>query len=38
MGGAGCAVKGGKPWDIDKLKLMFNSTVISSNFIVLHNP
>lgn len=38
LGGAGCEVKHGKPWDIDKIKCIHKSNVYSSNFVVLLTP
>ena len=38
MGGAGYGVKCGRPWDVEKLKMMTNSSIISKDFVVLHNP
>ena len=35
LGGAGCEVKHGKPWDIDKIKCIHKSNVYSKNFVVL---
>lgn len=38
LGGASYSVKSGKPWDIEKLKILTASSIISKDFLVLHNP
>lgn len=38
LGGAGYGVKIGRPWDVEKLKMMTNSSIISKDFVVLHDP
>jgi hypothetical protein len=38
LGGAGCEVKHGKIWDIEKMKCIHKSNVYSKNFVVLMPP
>lgn len=38
LGGAGCEVKHGKKWDLDKLKYIYKSNVYSKNFVIFFQP
>jgi hypothetical protein len=38
LGGAGCEVKHGKKWDLDKLKYIYKSNVYSKNFVIFLQP
>lgn len=38
LGGAGCEVNHGKPWDTEKLKYIINSKILSKFFATYHEP
>jgi hypothetical protein len=39
LGGEGTAIiKKGTPWDIEKIRLISNSTIATDNFVILYSP